>query len=138
VATLACFLYIVVPSVNTAYWMLSAMTVQILAIMYILLFASVIRLRYKEPNTARPYKIPGGKLGIWIVGGAGGIACLFTFVIGFVPPTGLTTQGPLQYVLTMIVGTVLLSLPPFIFYRFRRSGWRASKAELKAALSATA
>jgi amino acid transporter len=117
--------------------MLSAMTVQILAIMYILLFASVIRLRYKEPNTPRPYKIPGGKQGIWFVGGAGGIACLFTFVIGFVPPTGLTTQGPLQYVLTMVGGTVLLSLPPFIFYRFRKSGWRASKAEMKAALSTT-
>ena len=138
VATLACLLYVVVPSVNTAYWMLSAMTVQILAIMYILLFASVIRLRYKEPNTPRPYKIPGGKLGIWLVGGAGAIACLFTFVIGFVPPTGLTTQGPLQYVLTMVGGTVMLSLPPFIFYHFRRSGWRASKAEMKAALSATA
>jgi len=138
VSTLACFLYIVVPSVNTAYWMLSAMTVQVLAIMYILFFAAAIRLRYTQPDRPRPYRIPGGMAGIWLVGGAGCLACTFTFVIGFVPPTGLTTQGPAQYVLTMIGGTLLLSLPPFIFYRFRRPGWRASKAELAVAQGATA
>jgi glutamate:GABA antiporter len=63
------FLFVLVPSINQAYWMLSAMTTQVLAVMYMLIFAAVIRLRAKQPDKERPYRVPGGRLGIWLVAG---------------------------------------------------------------------
>ena len=42
--------------------MLTALTTQILVMMYIMIFAAAIRLRYTQPDAPRAYKIPGGKL----------------------------------------------------------------------------
>ena len=39
--------------------------------MYIMIFASAIKLRYTQPDTPRAYKIPGGNYGMWIVAGMG-------------------------------------------------------------------
>ncbi|MCK7579722.1 MAG: hypothetical protein MZV65_31190 [Chromatiales bacterium] len=39
--------------------------------MYLLMFAAGIFLRHTEPQTARPYRVPGGEAGMWIVAGAG-------------------------------------------------------------------
>src|ERR1035438_9124621 len=70
--TLFALLYLFVPGVSTGYWMLTALTIQLTVLMYIMMFAAAIRLRYSEPGTSRPYRIPGGKyLGMWLVGGMG-------------------------------------------------------------------
>ena len=65
--SLFALVFLFVPSINTSYWMLSALTTQILVLMYILVFAAALRLRYTEPDTPRPYKVPGGKVGIWLI-----------------------------------------------------------------------
>ena len=36
---------------------------------YLFIFPALIVLRYKFPNAARPYKVPGGMVGVWIVAG---------------------------------------------------------------------
>jgi amino acid transporter len=36
---------------------------------YLFIFPALIVLRYKFPNAARPYKVPGGMAGVWVVGG---------------------------------------------------------------------
>ena len=69
--TIFSLLFLLVPNVSTSYWMLSAVTAQIVIIMYGLMFAAVIRLRYTQPDTPRPYRIPGGKIGVWLVCGVG-------------------------------------------------------------------
>jgi hypothetical protein len=50
---------------------LSQLTVILYLIMYLLMFAAAIYLRYSQPNRPRPYRIPGGTAGMWIIGGAG-------------------------------------------------------------------
>ena len=35
---------------------------------YLFIFPALIVLRYKFPNAARPYRVPGGMAGVWIVG----------------------------------------------------------------------
>jgi amino acid transporter len=67
-------LFLLVPSVSTSYWMLSAVTAQVIVVMYALVFAAVIRLRYTQPATPRPYRIPGGLPGV--AGRRGGAARL--------------------------------------------------------------
>ncbi|GAA4832169.1 amino acid permease [Actinomycetospora corticicola] len=107
-------LFLLVPSVSTSYWMLSAVTAQIVVIMYGLMFAAVIRLRYTRPDVPRPYRIPGGLPGVWAAGGIGLLGCVFSFVLGFVPPSQLTTGSTTVYVALLAVAVVVLSCPPFV------------------------
>ncbi len=115
-------LYVFLPSVNQAYWILSAMTVELLCIVYILVFASVIKLRYSQPDTPRPFKIPGGMAGIWIVGGLGLFGTAFAFVVGLMPPSYFSTSGWV-YVGSVLLGTFLLAVPPLVFLKFKKPGW---------------
>jgi amino acid transporter len=115
-------LYVFLPSVNQAYWILSAMTVELLCIVYILVFASVIKLRYSQPDTPRPFRIPGGMAGVWIVGGLGLFGTAFAFVVGLMPPSYFPTSGWV-YVGSVLLGTFLLAVPPLVFLKFKKPGW---------------
>jgi glutamate:GABA antiporter len=112
-------LFLLVPDVSTSYWMLSAVTAQIVVIMYGLMFAAVIRLRYTQPDVPRPYRIPGGTAGVWAVGGIGLLGCLVSFLLGFVPPDQLKTGNPVVYVLLLAAAVIVLSAPPFVIQIFR-------------------
>ena len=139
IGTLFSLLFLFMPNVSSSYWVLSAMTVEVYCIMYLLIFAAVIKLRYSQPDIKRPYMIPGGKAGVWILAGAGFIACVYTFIVGFIPPSinipvgrhpllmWLGEIGP--YALLMLAGTVLLSVPPFIFLLFKKPGWKKLQAD---------
>jgi amino acid transporter len=114
-------LYIILPSVNQAYWIMSAMTVELLCIMYVLIFAALIKLRYSKPDQPRPFRIPGGMAGIWIVGGLGGIGVIFAFIVGLIPPD-IFPNAPL-YVGSVLLGTFLLAVPPLVFMKFKKPSW---------------
>ena len=114
-------LYVFLPSVNQAYWILSAMTVELLCIVYILVFAALIKLRYSQPDTPRPFKIPGGMIGIWIVGGLGLFGTALAFVVGLMPPSYFSSG--ITYVLSVLLGTFLLAVPPLVFLKFKHPGW---------------
>jgi amino acid transporter len=64
IGTIVAMLYLFIPSISAAYWILSAMTVLLLCIVYLFIFAALIKLRYKQPETPRAFKIPGGMIGI--------------------------------------------------------------------------
>lgn len=120
--SLFALLFLLVPSVSTSYWMLSAVTAEIVIIMYGLMFAAVIRLRYSQPDVPRPYRIPGGLPGVWIVGGLGLLGCAVSFFLGFIPPSQLKTGSPIVYVALLALAVVVLSLPPFAFALLRHRG----------------
>ena len=113
--SLFALLFVVVPSVSTSYWMLSAVTAQVVVTMYALVFAALIRLRHTRPEVPRPYRVPGGLPGVWLVGGLGLLGCVASFLLGFVPPSQLATGDTAVYVLLLALATVVLSLPPFVF-----------------------
>jgi len=114
-------LYVFLPSVNQAYWILSAMTVELLCIVYILVFASLIKLRYSKPDTPRPFKIPGGMAGVWIVGGLGLFGTILSFIVGLMPPSYFSNW--VVYVGSVLLGTFILAVPPLIFLKFKHPGW---------------
>jgi putative glutamate/gamma-aminobutyrate antiporter len=124
IGSLLALLFVLVPSVNAAYWILTALTTLIISIMYILIFASAIRLRYTRPDHPRPYRVPGRKAGIWIVAGAGLLSAIFVLVVGFFPPSQIKTVSTELYVLMLALGVLILSTPPFIFYAVKKPGWR--------------
>ncbi len=86
VGTAFVLLFLFAPNASSFYWILTALTAQLTVMMYMLLFASGIRLRFSDPQAKRPFKVPGGNLGMVLIAGLGLLASFFTFFLGFVPP----------------------------------------------------
>jgi len=123
IGTIISLLYVFIPGVNTAYWIMSAMTVTLLCIAYLFIFAALIKLRYSQPNVHRSFKIPGGKIGVWVVGGLGFAVTAFTFVISLLPIGSINIPGWV-YVAIMVGGTALLALPPLVFLKMKKPAWK--------------
>ncbi len=119
IATLFASLFLYLPNANTAFWMLIDMSSQSTVLMYILLFSSVLCLRYREKNIIRPFKIPGGIVGVWIVVVPAIIVCIGALITSFTLPTNLASSGELAHYETILVGsTILYLLLPLIAIRF--------------------
>lgn len=117
-------LFVVLPSVQAAYQILGQLTAILYLVMYLLMFASGIYLRYSQPNRPRPYTIPGGDIGMWIIGGLGFCGSLLAFVLSFLPPSQISVGSPTVYVSILIALTVIFVGIPFVIYAVRKPHWR--------------
>lgn len=114
-------MYAFIPSINSAYWILSAMTTQIYLIMYVLMFIAVIRLRKSQPDHKRGYKVPG----LFLVAGVGLVTSIVVFVIGLVPPSQFGSGNPVTYVALLLGGTLLIGIGvPALFLALRKPAWK--------------
>ena len=128
--SLFALMFLFIPSINTSYWMLTALTTQLTVLMYLLMLGAAIRLRYTEPDTPRPYRIPGGKYaGMWLVAGLGIVGSGFGLVIGFVPPSGISHWPLPVYAGAMLVGIVICSLPPLLAHILKKPSWRITSPD---------
>ncbi|MEJ2059258.1 MAG: APC family permease, partial [Gammaproteobacteria bacterium] len=121
ISLIACA-FLVIPSVDTAFLLLTSAAVILYCAMYLMLFAAAIRLRYSEADTPRPYRVPGGRVwGLWLVAGTGfatTLACLF---IGLLPPgDGIPDR---VYAPVMLATLAAMLALPLLVYRWRRSAW---------------
>ncbi len=123
IVTLFSLVFLVMPTVSSAYWILNAMTAQLYLVMYVLLFAAAIKLRYKHPDVKRAYRVPGGKGGMWCVAGIGLIGSLSTFFIGFFPPSQIQTGNQVFYVVFLFLSIVLACLAPSLILLFKKPSW---------------
>lgn len=125
IVTVVVIIMTVLPSVQAAYQILSQLAVILYLAMYILLFAAAIYLRYREPNTPRPYRVPGGIVGLWIIAGIGFLGSLTAFVLSFIPPSQISVGSPATYVWILIIGAAFFILLPLIGYSFKKASWAA-------------
>ncbi len=116
--TLMCTIFFLMPSVNSSYWVLSAMTAQLALLTYLLFFAAAIRLRYKFPKAPNTYRIPGGKLGIWCIGLLGVFTCLGATLLGFIPPSQIKTGSLVTYECVLVGGIIIFCGLPFLIRVF--------------------
>ncbi len=108
------------PTVSSAFMLMSALAAQLYLIMYLLMFAAAIRLRYTKPDLKRGYSIPGGMVGIWLVCGMAMVASLFIIVCGFIPPEAVEKQGNTavaSYIAFLMAGMVIFTGVPIYFHR---------------------
>jgi amino acid transporter len=93
-------------------------------ISYLAIFPAVTMLRYKYPDLPRPYRIPGGMVGVWIVGGLAEFWALFSVIVllwpGFLTahpdtslPAGFTRM---QYEVSQIIPLIVLLALGVLFY----------------------
>jgi putative glutamate/gamma-aminobutyrate antiporter len=116
VFTLLCSVFLLMPSVSSSFWVLTDVTSILSLLVYIVMFAAALRLRYKYPEVRRAFIVPGGKVGLWLACIAGMISCLFTIAIGFLPPSQIPVGSLLRYELIISGGIVLGCLLPLLIY----------------------
>jgi amino acid transporter len=119
-------IFVLLPGgVNSGYWMIFALTTSVYIVMYFLMYMAAIKLRYSRPDVKRPFKIPGGKLGMWITAGWGFAAIAFVFILSMIPPSqaSVSSTSVTVFEVFMILGTIGVSIVPLIIYRFRKPSW---------------
>ncbi len=91
------------------------------------MFAAAIYLRYKKPEVVREYKIPFGNVGIWVLGVLGILSCTGAVILGFIPPSQVKIGSLAVYETILIVGIIVLCVPPIIIYALRKPAWKNNK-----------
>lgn len=124
IVSLLCAAFLFMPSVNSAYWYLTALAAQLYMIMYVLMFASAIVLRLRHPLKADAFSIPGGLLGLCFVAGIGLIGTLTTLTVSFIPPDMLGVKNILHYESSLIIGLIVMCLPPLLSAKYKRAHWQ--------------
>jgi glutamate:GABA antiporter len=106
------------------------LVISMVTITYVLIFPAVIRLRYKYPDAPRPYRIPGGTAGLWVVGILTTAWAAFTTVAVVYPgigtaspdsslPSGFAGQR-VAYELSQIIPLAAMILIGLLFYALGR------------------
>ncbi len=129
IVTLLCLMFLFMPTINSSYWILLTLTSILYLIMYILMFAAAIYLRYAAPKVERTYKIPGGKFGMWIIAGIGFLFCLGTLFVAYFPPAQFSVGNIIFYESFLILGTILMIAVPLIIYYYRKPHWKIKKQD---------
>jgi glutamate:GABA antiporter len=132
VSTVVLVLALQLTSGNTAKYFSATLglVISMVTITYVLIFPAVIKLRYKYPDVHRPYRIPGGTAGLWVVGILTTAWAAFTTVAIIYP--GIGTSSPdsslpsgfagqrLQYELSQLVPLAIMVLVGILFYALGR------------------
>lgn len=106
--------FVFLPTINSSYWLLTALAAQLYMIMYIMMFAAAIYLRFKAKDLARPFAVPGGKFGMFCIAGAGLFSSVFTIIVGFFPPQDIHIKSFMRYESTLVIGLLLMCILPLL------------------------
>src|SRR5215467_5090443 len=150
VSTIVLILTLQLTSGNTAKYFSATLGVVIsmVTMVYLLIFPSVIKLRYSHPDVPRPYRIPWGKFGLWAAGILTTAWCALTTIaiiypgIGTAHPDDSLPEGfehqRLEYTLSQVIPLVVMICIGLLFYALGAPTRRQARAEAAAAAAAPA
>lgn len=113
-----CLCIQLMPSVNSFYWFLMALSTGLYMVMYILLFLAALKLKRCEQS----YQIPKGLRTLSCLAGLTG--CAMTIIVGFEPPPNVVIESKFYYALTIGLGFALLILPVLLLFAYASSRTR--------------
>jgi putative glutamate/gamma-aminobutyrate antiporter len=122
-STILSLMFLLMPTVSSGFWILTVLVAQLYLTMYILVFASAIRLRYSKAKVRRSCRVPGGNVGMWIVGTLGILGCSFALIIGYFPPEQIEVGNSVFYTGFLIAGSLVGCVSPFIILLFKKPSW---------------
>ena len=129
IVTLLSLLFVVMPSVQSFYQIMSQLTILLYLIMYMLMFAAAIVLRYKMKTAPRPFRIGKGNALMWIMGIVGFSGSLLAFVLSFIPPSQIQTGSNTVWYSVLIIGCIIMVVIPYMIYSKRKQSWRNPDSE---------
>ncbi len=112
--TILSTIFIFLDSINAAYWILSDLSAQMALLVYIIMFAAAVKLRYSKPDHPRGYTIPGGNIVMWFVAGTGILCCIAAMIVGFIPPSQIPIGNVYLFEGFLIGGLILFVLIPWL------------------------
>ena len=124
IVTLLSLLFVIMPSVQSFYQILSQLTILLYLIMYMLMFAAAIVLRYKMKDTPRPFRLGKGNAIMWILGVVGFAGSLLAFILSFIPPSQIQTGSNTVWYSVLIIGCIVMVVIPYIIYANRKPSWK--------------
>lgn len=116
-----CLAFLLIPSVNGSYWLLTALSTQLYMLMYVMMFLAAIFLKLKTTYQEHAFTIPGGRSGMIFVSILGLIGCAITLFVGFIPPTGINFGGLMRYEMVFAGGLVVMVIPIIFFYAYQKN-----------------
>ena len=128
IVTCLALLFVVMPSVQSFYQILSQLTVLLYLIMYMLMFSAAIVLRYKLKDTPRPFRLGKGNGLMWLLGGLGFCGSLLAFVLSFIPPGQIAVGSKAVWFSVLIIGCLVVVIIQFIIYAMRKPSWQDATA----------
>lgn len=124
--TLLSILFVVLPSVQSAYQILNQLANILYLTVYMLMFASIIRLRYSQPNRPRPFRLGKGNGLVWVIAGAGFLASFVAYVFSFIPPEQINVGSPVLYVVILVVLALVFYAIPNIIFQVKKPTWKSN------------
>jgi amino acid transporter len=124
IVTVASLVFLTMPSLSSSYWILSALSTQIYLVMYIMMFAAAIRLRYTKPHVPRAYRIPHPHKGMWIVACIGMLSSIFAIILVFVPPAQINVGSLAFFESFLGIGLAVMIAIPLIIHAFKKPEWK--------------
>ena len=129
IVTLLGLLFVVMPSVQSFYQILSQLTVLLYLIMYLLMFAAAIYLRYNMKKAERPFRIGSKGNGLmWLIAGVGFLGSLLAFVLSFIPPGQIAVGSNAMWYSVLVIGCIVVVAAPLIIYAMRKPSWKDESA----------
>lgn len=132
IVCLLCGMFLLYPSFNASYWILSDLTAQLALLFYILFFAAAIYLAFRasrQNNQGNQITHTLTKMSrsqsIGLIFGLliGLLSSIFALGVGFIPPTDIKLTHIMRYELILVGGIIIFLILPWIIYRLRhRSG----------------
>lgn len=129
IVTLLSLLFVVMPSVQSFYQILSQLTILLYLIMYMLMFAAAIVLRYKMKDAPRPFRLGKGNMLMWVMGAMGFIGSLAAFVLSFIPPGQINIGNKVVWYSVLVAGCIIMVVIPLLIYAMRKPTWRNPSSE---------
>lgn len=119
IVSLVCLAFLLMPSVNGVYWLLTDLSTEVYILMYVLMFISAIVLKWGYYLPESGFSIPGGNFGMVTTCGLGLIGCLVTLTVGFIPPADIDVGSTLYYVSVFATGIFLMVSPVGILFIYK-------------------
>jgi putative glutamate/gamma-aminobutyrate antiporter len=130
--TLLGLLFVVMPSVQSFYQILSQLTVLLYLIMYLLMFAAAIYLRYSMKSAGRPFRIGSKGNGLmWIISGLGFLGSLLAFILSFIPPGQIAVGSKAMWYAVLVIGCIVVVVIPLIIYALRKPSWKDASSNFE-------
>lgn len=136
IATVAMLLTVLINSFSSGtlqslFTLVLGFTISVNTLAYLFIFPDLLLLRYKQPGAKRPYRVPGGMVGAWIVTI---LSMFFTILVSYflLFPASSVIQSAgvsrLTYETTQLVTLGIIILLTVIFYLWGR---RERQQEMK-------
>ncbi len=118
--SLMCLAFVLMPSVNGSYWLLTDLSTQLYVMMYVLLFISAWVFKIKHPQVPAGFRVSKNSRGTGIACFTGLLGCLSALMVGFVPPSDIDVGGAMHFFIIFTFGLIMMLLPVLGFYQFER------------------